>query len=58
MVKTVVDATDVGRELFVEVNIMYDEASVSSIGGAVKDVGNGCIDGRPPVSRRVATSWR
>lgn len=58
MVKTVVDTTDVGRELFVEVNMMYDEAPVNCIGGAVKSVGNGCIDGRPSVSRRVTTSWR
>ena len=32
---------------------MFEEAPVSNIGGAMKDVGNGCIDGRPSVSRSV-----
>lgn len=32
---------------------MYEEAPVSNFGGAMKDVGNGCIDGRPSVSRPV-----
>lgn len=32
---------------------MYEEAPVSNIGGIMKDVGNGCIDGRPSFSRPV-----
>lgn len=37
--------------------ILADEikegAAVNISGGAIKDVGNGCMDGRPPVSKVV-----
>ena len=40
------------------VNEMCEEADVSTIGGAIKEVGNGWTDGLPSVSRPVLIIWR
>lgn len=40
------------------VDEMYEEADVSTIGGATKAVGNGWTDGLPSVSRPVLMIWR
>ena len=37
---------------------MYEEADVSTTGGATKAVGNGWTDGLPSVSRPVLIIWR
>lgn len=50
------DADGVCASLIVDE--MYEEADVSTIGGATKAVGNGWTDGLPSVSRAVLIIWR
>ena len=50
------DADGVHASLLV--NEMCEEADVSTIGGAMKEVGNGWTDGLPSVSRPVLRIWR